>query len=138
MWQSRRPAYCASEAIPEFGVANEQIATLRLHRHHHATHRELGLTAPAAGDLARREKRPVLRPAPRCPWWPSVWSQRTTTRVGEDGRVAVGGQRVRVAVAPGTPVVLGQHPSSHHTVLAAPPCADSKPVVLFTSRPTPR
>ena len=138
VWQSRLPAYFASEAITEFGVANEHIATLRLHRNHHETHRELGLTAQAAWELARREKRTVLRPAPRCPWWPYVWSQRTKTRVGEDGRVAVGAQRVRVEVAPGTPVVLCQHPSSHHTVLAAPPCADSKPVVLFTSCPTPR
>jgi hypothetical protein len=85
VWPSRLPAYCASESITEFGVANEHIATLRLHRHRHETLRELGLTAPAAGELARREKRTVLRPAPRCPWWPYVWSQRTTTRVGKDG-----------------------------------------------------
>jgi hypothetical protein len=138
VWPSRLPAYFASEAITEFGVANEHIAKLRLHRNRHATHRELGMTAQAAGDLARREKRTVLRPAPRCPWWPYVWSQRTKTRVGEDGRVAVGAQRVRVEVAPGTPAVLCQHPSGHHTVLADPPCADAKPEVLFTNRPAPR
>ena len=138
VWQSRLPAYFASEAITEFGVANEHIVALRAHRNGHEIHRELGMTAQAAWDLARRDKRTVLRPAPRCPWWPYVWSQRTSVRVGEDGRVAVGAQRVRVEVAPGTRVVLCQHPSSHHTVLAAPPCADAKPVVLFTNRPTPR
>ena len=138
VWQSRLPAYFASEAITEFGKANQHIGPLRAHRNRHETHRELGMTPQAAWDLARREKRTVLRPAPRCPWWPYVWSQRTSVRVGEDGRVAVGAQRVRVEVAPGTRVVLCQHPSSHHTVLAAPPCPDARPVVLFTNRPTPR
>ncbi len=138
VWQSRLPAYFASEAITEFGIANEHISPLRAHRNRHEIHRELGMTAQAAWDLARREKRTVLRPAPRCPWWPYVWSQRTSVRVGEDGRVAVGAQRVRVEVAPGTRVVHCQHPSSHASVLAAPPCADAKPVVLFTNRPTPR
>jgi transposase InsO family protein len=137
-WQSRLPAYFASEAISDLRVANEHILSLRQHRNRHEPHRELGMTAQAAWDLARREKRSVLRPVPRCPWWPYVWSQRTAVRVGEDGRVAVGAQRVRVEVVPGTRVVLCQHPSSHHTVLAAPPCAKDKPVVLFTNRPTPR
>ena len=59
-------------------------------------------------------------------------------RVGEDGRVAVGAQRVRLEAAPSTRVVLCQHPSSHHSVLAVPPCPHGKPVVLFTNRPTPR
>lgn len=137
-WQSRLPAYFASEAITELRDANEHILALREHRNRHEPHRELGMTAQAAWDLARREKRTVLRPAPRCPWWPYVWSQRTAVRVGEDGRVAVGAQRVRVEVAPTTRVVLCQHPSSHHSVLAASPCAETKPVVLFTNRPTPR
>jgi len=138
LWQSRLPAYFASEAITDLSVANEHILTLRQHRNRHEPHRELGMTAQAAWDQARREKRNVLRPAPRCPWWPYVWSQRIPVRVGEDGRVAVGGQRVRLEVAPGTRVILCQHPSSHHTVLAAEPCPDAKPVVLFTNRPTPR
>jgi hypothetical protein len=56
-------------------------------------------------------------------------------RVGEDGRVAVGAQRVRVEVEPGARVVLCQHPSGHQSVLAAPPCPKSKPVLLFTNRP---
>ena len=137
-WQNRLPAYFASEAITDLGVANEHIPALRQHRNRYETHRELQMTTQAAWDLARREKRTVLRPVPRCPWWPYVWSQRTALRVGEDGRVAVGAQRVRVEVATGTRVVLCQHPSSHHSVLAAPPCPDAKPVVLFTNRPTPR
>lgn len=137
-WQDRLPAYFASEAITELGVANAHIPALREHRNRHERHRELAMTAQAAWDLARREKRTVLRPVPRCSWWPYVWSQRTPVRVGEDGRVAVGAHRVRLEVAPGTRVVLCQHPSSHHSVLAAPPRPDAKPVVLFTNCPTPR
>ena len=137
-WQSRLPAYFASEAITEWGVANEHIPALRQHRNRHEVHRELAMTTQAAWDLARRQKRTVLRPAPRWPWWPYVWSQRLPVRVGEDGGVAVDALRVRVEVAPGTRVVLCQHPSGHHTVLAAPPCPDDKPEVLFTNRPTSR
>ena len=46
-------------------------------------------------DLAKKEKRSVLRPAPSCPWWPYVWSVRTALRVGPDGRVPIGTQRLR-------------------------------------------
>jgi len=137
-WQNRLPAYFASEGIGELGVANSHIPALREHRNRHEVHRELGMTAQAAWDLARREKRSVLRPAPRCPWWPYVWSQRTSVRVGDDGRVAVGTQRLRVEAAPGRRLVLCQHPSGHASVLAALPCPDTRPVVLFTNRPTPR
>lgn len=137
-WQNRLPAYFASEQITTLAVANEQLTALRHHRNRHEVHRELGMTTQAAWDAARQEKRTVLRRVPRCPWWPYVWSQRTVVRVGEDGRVPVGAQRVRLEVAPGTRVVLCQHPSSHYSVLAAPPQAEAKPVVLFTNRPAPR
>lgn len=135
-WQNRLPAYFASEGIADLGVANQHIPALREHRNRHEPHRELGMTAQAAWDLARREKRNLLRPVPRCPWWPYVWSQRTSVRVGDDGRVAVGAQRVRVEAEPGRRLVLCQHPSGHASVLATPPCADTRPVVLFTNRPT--
>jgi hypothetical protein len=135
VWQNRRPAYFASEAITELSVANEHLPALRQHRNRHEIHRELQMTPQAAWDLARQQKRTVLRPVPRCPWWPYVWSQRLPVRVGEDGRVAVGAQRVRVEVEPGARVVLCQHPSGHQSVLAAPPCPKSKPVLLFTNRP---
>ena len=137
-WQNRLPAYFASEGITDLGVANAHIPALREHRNRHEVHRELAMTPQAAWEAAHRQKRTVLRPAPRCPWWPYVWSQRTPLRVGEDGRVAVGAQRVRLEVSPGTRVVLCQHPSSHSSVLAAPPRPDAKPVVLFTNRPSPQ
>ena len=53
----------------------------------------------------------------------------------EDGRVSVGAHRVRLEVPCGRRVVLCQHPDGHYTVLAQPPEADTKPVILFTDRP---
>jgi hypothetical protein len=134
-WQNRLPAYFASEAISELHTANQHLQQLRQHRNHHEVHRELGVTPQTAWDRARREKRSVLRPAPRCAWWPYVWSQRTVVRVGDDARVAVGAHRVRLEVTPRTKVVLCQHPSGHSSVLAAPPSHQTKPVVLFTNLP---
>ena len=136
-WQKRLPAYFASEAITDLAVANQHLPALREHRNRHEPHRELGLTAQAAWERARREKRSVLRPAPRCPWWPYVWTQRTAVRVGDDGRVPVGADRIRLEVAPRTRVVLCEHPSGHHSVLAEPPHPKARPVVLFTNRPAP-
>jgi hypothetical protein len=138
VWQGRLPAYFASEGIRELALANDHLSALREHRNRHEVHRELGLTPQAAWERARREKRTVLRPVPRCPWWPYVWSQRTSVRVGEDGRVPVGAVRVRLEVPPRTRVILCQHPSGQHSVLAHPPEANTKPVILFTDRPTPR
>lgn len=133
-WQGRLPAYFASEHITEIEVANPHIDALRLHRNVHETHRELRRTPHKAWELARKEKRSVLRPVPSCPWWPYVWSVRTALKVGSDGRVPIGGERLRVERPPGTRVVLCLHPTGHHSVLAAPPDKNEKPVILFTNR----
>ena len=71
----------------------------------------------AAWNLAKKEQRYVLRPAPRCPWWPYVFSVRTVVSVGSDGRIAVGPQRLRIARPPGSKVVRCQHPNGDLTVL---------------------
>jgi hypothetical protein len=120
-WQGRLPAYFASEQITELETANPHIEALRLHRNTHETHRELRMTPEHAWELAKKEKRSVLRPAPRCPWWPYVWSLRTALKVGSDGRVPIGTQRLRVERPPGAKIVLCLHPTGHHSVLAAPP-----------------
>ena len=133
-WQGRLPPYFASEQITELETANPQIEALRLHHNVHETHRELNQTPQKAWDLARKEKRSVLRPAPSCPWWPYVWSVRTTLKVGTDGRVPIGTQRLRVEHSPGAKVVLCLHPSGHHSVLVAQPNKNEKPAVLFTNR----
>ena len=133
-WQGRLPPYFASEEITEVQTANPHIDALRLHRNVHEIHRELRLTPQRAWELAKKEKRSVLRAAPRCPWWPYVWSLRTAIKVGSDGRVPIGTQRLRVEHPTGAKVVLCLHPSGHHSVLAAPPVKNQKPMLLFTNR----
>jgi hypothetical protein len=133
-WQGRLPAYFASEHITDIEVANPHIDALRLHRNVHETHRELRRTPHKAWELAKKEKRSVLRPAPSCPWWPYVWSVRTALKVGSDGRVPIGGERLRVERPPGTRVILCLHPTGHNSVLAAPPDKNEKPTILFTNR----
>ena len=139
-WQDRLPAYFASEGITALAVANDlrHLPALRKHRNQHEIHRELGVTPQAAWDQARQDNRSVLRTAPRCPWWPYVWSQRTPIRVGDDGRVPVGAHRVRVEVAARTKVILCSHPNGHQSVLAHQPTPNAKPILLFTNQPTAR
>ena len=134
-WQGRLPAYFASEKITQIAIANPHIHDLRVHRNAHEIHRELRQTPQRAWDQARKEKRSVVRPAPRCPWWDYVWSVRTLIKVGSDGRVPIGTQRLRIEQPPKSKVVLCLHPSGHHSVLAAPPDPKQKPVLLFTNRP---
>ena len=100
-WQGRLPAYFASEKITEIEIANPHIHDLRAHRNAHEVHRELRQTPQRAWDQAQKEKRSVLRPAPRCPWWDYVWSVRTLIKVGSDGRVPIGTQRLRIEKPPG-------------------------------------
>jgi hypothetical protein len=134
-WQGRLPAYFASEKIDQIHVANPHIDALRAHRNAHETHRELRQTPLRAWNQARKENRSVVRPVPHCPWWDYVWSVRTPIKVGTDGRVPIGTQRLRLEKPPGSKVVLCLHPSGHHSVLAAPPAAAEKPLLRFTNRP---
>jgi hypothetical protein len=134
-WQGRLPPYFASEKILEIAVANQHIDALRTHHNAQETHRELRQTPQRAWNQARKENRSVMRPAPRCPWWHYVWSVRTLLRIGADGRVPIGTQRLRLERPPDTKVVLCLHPDGHHSVLAAPPDPKQKPMLLFTDRP---
>jgi hypothetical protein len=134
-WQGRLPAYFASEKIREIATANTHIDGLRTHHNAHEVHRELRQTPQRAWDQAKKENRSALRPAPRCPWWPYVWSVRTTLKVGPDGRVPIGTQRLRLEKPPGTKLVLCLHPSGHHSVLTAQPDPKAKPILLFTDCP---
>ena len=134
-WQRRLPAYFASEKIVELEEANRHLDALRHHRNAKEVHRELRQTPQRAWNTAKKENRSVLRPAPRCPWWAFVWSVRTSLRVGSDGRVPIGAERLRVEKPPGTRVVLCLHPTGHHSVLAAAPDPKQYPCILFTNRP---
>jgi hypothetical protein len=134
-WQGRLPPYFASEKITTLEEANRHIDALRAHRNAHEVHRELRQTPQRAWNQAKKENRSVMRPAPRCPWWPYVWSVRTSLRVGPDGRVPIGTQRLRIERPPGTKIVLCLHPTGHHSVLATAPQAGTNPLLLFTDRP---
>jgi transposase InsO family protein len=129
-WQGRLPALFAAENISTPETANALLPELRRHRNAKEVHRELGRTPDAAARQARREERTVLRPAPRCAWWPYIWSARTALKVGPDGRVPVGHERLRVAVAVGSRVVHCLHPNGDITFLAHEPKVDQKPVLL--------
>ena len=134
-WQGRLPAYFASEKITELAEANQHIAALRHHHNAKEVHRELRQTPQQAWAAALKAKRSVLRPAPVCAWWPYVWSVRTPITVGDDGRVPIGTERLRLEKPPGTKVVLCHHPTGHHSVLAHAPDPQQKPALLFTNLP---
>ena len=134
-WQERLPAYFASEQITDIDQANPHIQDLRLHRNQHEIHRELQMKPQQAWNRAQREKRSVLRPAPRCSWWPFVWSVRTPIKVGPDGRVPVGSQLFRVEAPPATKLILCHHPSGHYSVLANKPDPKTQPIILFSNFP---
>jgi hypothetical protein len=134
-WQKRLPAYFASEQIACLEKANAEIDKLRAHRNGHEIHRELAMTAQEAWRRALKEKRTVLRKKPDCVWWPYVWSLRTLIKVGTDGRVPIGSERLRVEAAPGTKVVHCSHPSGHFSVLLKEPAPETTPRLLFTNRP---
>lgn len=136
-WQKRLPALFAAEGIGTLPPANALLDDLRQHHNTHEQHREIGSTPQAAWARALREKRSALRPAPRCPWWPYVWSQRTSAKVEADGRLPIGGQRLRLDQPPGTRVVRCLHPNGDHSVLAAPPTPKTLPVLLLHS-PAPK
>ena len=133
-WQGRLPALFAAEAITTPSAANALLPALRRHRNAQELHRELGRTPNAAARAAQREQRSVLRAVPRCPWWPYIWSVRTPLKVGPDGRVPVGSQRLRVGVSAGTRVIHCQHPNGSISFLAQEPKAGQRPALLLQIR----
>jgi hypothetical protein len=130
-WQNRLPALCAAEAITTIAPANALLASLCLHRDTHERHRELAMTPLRAWQLAQNEGRTALRPPPKCPWWPYVFSHRSSIRVAHDGRVPVGSCRLRVHAPPGTRLIHCLHPNSDISILRHPPAQGSKPQLLL-------
>jgi hypothetical protein len=65
----------------------------------------------------------------------AVWSVRTDLKVGTDGRVTIGTDRLRLEKPSGTKIILCVHPTGHHSVLAAQPGAKFQPALLFTNCP---
>ena len=130
-WQNRLPALFAAEAIADLDRANSLLADLCLHRDSHERHRELAMTPLAAWQRAQKENRTVLRTAPKCPWWPYVFSLRTPLKVHPDGRIPAGSLRLRIQAPPGTRLVHCLHPNGDISILRHPPSHSAKPLLLL-------
>ena len=134
-WQNRLPAYFAAEQIKTLEAANPHIDDLREHHNAKELHREIKMAPRQAWDLALQQNRSALRAVPNCPWWPYVWSLRTSVRVSPQGRVPVGTQSLPVTAKPGSRVVLCHHPSGHQSIIAHHPKSNTQPILLFTNLP---
>jgi len=130
-WQKRLVPLLAAEHILELAAANHLLDQLLAHANQHEIHRELGTTPQAARDQAIAQNRSVIRPAPACPWWPYVWSVQTPVRVGDDGKVPVGPQRLTIAAAPRSTVIRCQRPNGDIFYLRQAPDPQNLPVVLL-------
>jgi hypothetical protein len=135
VWQQRLPSVLSAEDITDLTRANALLDQLRIHRNTREQHRELLMTPRAAWKLALKESRSLLRPAPNCPWWPYVWSVRTPARVGDDGRVSLGGQSLSLQKPRGTRLTRCQHPDGTWTLLEKPPAKNTRPNVLLHYQP---
>jgi hypothetical protein len=130
-WQKRLVPLLAADHIAELVGANQLLDPLLTHAKQHEIHRELGQTPSAAHQQALAEKRSVIRPAPNCPWWPYVWSQQTRVRVGDDGKVPVGDQRLSIDATPRTTVIRCLRPDGDIYYLRFAPDPKAKPIVLL-------
>ena len=130
-WQNRLPALCAAEHIATIAPANALLDKLCAHRDAHERHRELAMTPLAAWLLAKKEGRCALRSPPKCPWWPYVFSQRSSVLVQPDGRVAAGSCRLRLRAAPGSRLVHCLHPNGDISILKNKPLHGQKPQLLL-------
>jgi AraC-like DNA-binding protein len=130
-WQKRLPALLAADDLRDLQPANLLLDQLLPHVNANEVHRELGITPEAARTQALAEKRSVLRPMPACPWWPYVWSLRTKVRVGDDGKIPVGSQRVSISAPPRSPVIRCLRPNGDIFFLRQPPDPKTTPLVLL-------
>jgi hypothetical protein len=133
-WQNRLPPLLRAAGISQLPAANDYLHQLRQHANQTEVHREIGSTPQAAWDVAKKESRWALRPAPKCPWWPYVFSQRTPLRVGDDGKVAIGLQRLSVDAPARSKVVRCLHPNGDITILKNAPDKKAMPIVLLSTR----
>ena len=136
-WQNRLPPLFIAESVTDIAAANPWIEQLRTHHNRAERHRELGTTPQRVWQQAKREGRFALRAAPACPWWPYVFSQRTSVRVDPEGRVGVGSQRLRIEQPPGRRAIRCHHYNGAISILEGAPDVTRKPVLLLHS-PSPQ
>jgi hypothetical protein len=133
-WQKRLPPLFKAEGITELPQANPFLDQLRRHHNAMEKHREIGCTPQAAWNRAKKENRCALRPAPKCPWWPYLFSQQTAVKVSTDGKVPVGNQLLRVECPVGTKVIRCLHPNGDVSILKESPQKGKRPLVLLSTR----
>lgn len=136
-WQRRLPALLAAERILDLEPANRLLDQLRIHHNQKEEHREINAPPSAAWARAIEEGRSVLRPTPSCPWWSYVFSIQNSLKVGRDGRIPIGAERLPIDCSPGIRVTRCTHPSGDISVLLQPPRHDALPLVL-THFPAPK
>ncbi len=134
-WQKRLPPLFAANSIRAIEPANTLLEALIAHANHHEVHRELGTTAQAAHQLALSRKHSSIRPAPACPWWRFLWSQRSNLRVGDDSKVPVRNLRLSIDAPPRSKVVRCLLPDGDIFFLNAPPSKNTLPTLLLHSPP---
>jgi hypothetical protein len=130
-WQKRLVPLLAADHIRQLDGANHLLDQLVPHANQHEIHRELGQTPHQALQQALAQKRSVIQPAPKCPWWPFVWSLQTSVRVGDDGQVPVGTLRQRIDAPPRTAVIRCLRPDGDIFYLRHAPDPNTKPIVLL-------
>ena len=130
-WQKRLPPLLAADNILQLDCANHLLDQLLPHVNQNEIHRELGTTPHLARQQALAEKRSVLRPVPSCPWWPFIWSLRIGVRVGDDGKVPVGTQRISVDAPPRSIVLRCLRHDGDIYFLRRAPDPQANPVVLL-------
>jgi len=130
-WQNRLPTFFAAERIQTLASANPAVDQLREHHNQAEVHRELRCTPWAAWSAAKREKRNVLRPCPRDPWWRYIWSLRTEVKVDFERTVPAGTQRLRLeAGAPKTKLIRCEHRDGSYSFLLRPPQHGKRPILM--------
>jgi len=132
-WQKRLPPIFAADSIDSIDTANILLQALLSHANHNEIHRELGSTAHVAHQLALTNNHSSIRPAPDCPWWRFIWSSRSTTKVGDDGKVPVRHLRLSIDAPPRSKVLRCILPSGDIFFLKHPPAQNSLPTVLLHS-----
>jgi len=130
-WQKRLVPLLVADHIRQLDGANHLLDQLVPHANQHEIHRELGQTPYQALQQALAQNRSVIRPAPKCPWWPFVWSLQTPVRVGDDGQVPVGTLRQRIDAPPRARVIRCLRPDGDIFYLRHAPAPLTKPIVLL-------
>ena len=129
--QKRLVPLLVADHIRQLDGANHLLDQLVPHANQHEIHRELGQTPYQALQQALAQNRSVIRPAPKCPWWPFVWSLQTPVRVGDDGQVPVGTLRQRIDAPPRAIVIRCLRPDGDIFYLRHAPAPLTKPIVLL-------